>query len=32
LFPTPKTCGESLRRKVELRAEGVELPAEVVVV
>jgi glycolate oxidase len=32
LFPTPKTCGESLRRQVELRAEGVELPADVVVV
>jgi glycolate oxidase len=32
LFPTPKTCGESLRRQVELRAEGVELPSEVVVV
>jgi glycolate oxidase len=32
LFPTPTSCGESLRRQVELRAEGVQLPAEVVVV
>jgi len=32
VFPTPKSCGESLRRQVELRAEGVELPSEVVVV
>jgi glycolate oxidase len=26
IFPTPKTCGESLRRLVELKVEGVELP------
>jgi glycolate oxidase len=26
IFPTPKTCGESLRRLVELTVEGVELP------
>jgi glycolate oxidase len=31
LFPTPKTCGESLRRQVQLRTAGVELPAEAVV-
>ena len=26
IFPTPKTCGESLRRLMELKVEGVELP------
>jgi glycolate oxidase len=31
LFPTPKTCGESLRRQVELRAAGVKLPVEALV-
>ncbi|MFM2159415.1 MAG: hypothetical protein RLZZ124_1889, partial [Cyanobacteriota bacterium] len=31
IFPTPKTCGESLRQQVELRVAGVELPAEAVV-
>ena len=31
VFPTPKTCGESLRRQVQLRESGVELPAEAVV-
>jgi glycolate oxidase len=30
IFPTPRTCGESLRRLVELKQEGVELPAEAV--
>lgn len=31
LFPTPRTCGESARRVQVLRAEGVTLPAEAVV-
>ena len=31
IFPAPKTCGESLRRQVELRVSGVELPREAVV-
>jgi glycolate oxidase len=31
IFPTPKTCGESLRRQVELQVEGVTLPPEAVV-
>ena len=31
LFPTPKTCGESLRRQLDLKAEAVHLPAEAVV-
>ncbi|MFM2205128.1 MAG: hypothetical protein RLZZ560_523, partial [Cyanobacteriota bacterium] len=26
IFPTPKTCGESLARLVELKVEGVALP------
>ncbi|MFZ9318595.1 MAG: FAD-linked oxidase C-terminal domain-containing protein, partial [Vulcanococcus sp.] len=32
IFPTPKTCSESARRLVELKAEGQVLPAEVQVV
>ena len=31
IFPTPKTCGESLQRQVELKVAGVELPAEALV-
>ena len=31
IFPTPKTCGESLRRQVELKVAGVELPEEALV-
>ena len=31
IFPTPKTCGESARRLVELRAEGEVLPPQAVV-
>ncbi|MFZ9462422.1 MAG: FAD-linked oxidase C-terminal domain-containing protein [Vulcanococcus sp.] len=31
IFPTPKTCGESLQRQVQLRVAGLELPAEAVV-
>ena len=31
IFPTPKTCGESLRRQVELKVAGVELPQDAVV-
>jgi glycolate oxidase len=30
IFPTPKTCGESARRAVELKVEGLELPEEAV--
>ena len=30
IFPTPKTCGESARRAVELKVEGMELPEEAV--
>ncbi len=31
IFPTPKTCGESLQRLVELKIEGVALPEEALV-
>jgi len=31
IFPTPRTCGESLRRQVELKLAAVELPREAVV-
>ena len=31
IFPTPKTCGESLQRQVELKVSGVELPEEALV-
>ena len=32
IFPTPRTCAESARRVAVLEAQGVKLPAEVVVV
>jgi glycolate oxidase len=31
IFPTPKSCGESLRRSVHLQAEGQSLPEEAIV-
>lgn len=31
IFPTPQSCGESLRRSVQLRAEGQSLPQEAIV-
>jgi glycolate oxidase len=31
IFPTPKSCGESLGRLVELKAQGVELPEDALV-
>jgi glycolate oxidase len=31
IFPTPQTCGESMRRSVQLQAEGRSLPEEVIV-
>jgi glycolate oxidase len=28
IFPTPKTCGESLRRQAQLQADGIVLPPQ----